>query len=326
MIRTTSGIHGSHGSHGSPSKARPVRTSSSWEMRQQAAHHLLDIDILYVSYARILEEFDYKYQSVFDGGNSAKAHLDLTEIVVDGAKGKWKHVLLLDTVASFAVRKDKSRAECASRRFDQYTALRESLSTAAGEALIARCFRGHVNVPDKMVLVDLPYPWADSDELRLHFLEDTSSKSWKMRWQAAQQLLDIHVVRQLGFINIIHTVLERLYAHHFAKKDAPARITMGNRFTQEEGIIYSKCCEFANYSHSTVTLPFDTGATEPIKNLHGGNPSLQWIVQEDPIYKEREQTQEIEKVQVVAESESKQPDIGTIEVEQATPKEAAPEG
>lgn len=27
---------------------------------------------------------------------SAKAHLDLTEILVDGAKGRWSHVLLLD--------------------------------------------------------------------------------------------------------------------------------------------------------------------------------------------------------------------------------------
>lgn len=223
-----------------------------------------------------------RFNSVFEC-NSAKAHLDLTEILVDGAKGKWRHLLLLDTISSFAVNREKSRAECERRRFDQYTALSESIANAAGEAYLARCFRGQTDMPDSVKVVDLCAPWNNIDVLKAHFLEDTSSKSWEKRKQAADQLLNTDLIKEKGFANTISMVINNIYRVHFTPK-LDKRGALYDRFSTDERIVNSKCSEMLVYSRSKVSQGKaqapgvdENGATsQPI------GAALQRIVKDDP--------------------------------------------
>lgn len=203
--------------------------------------------VLHVSWKRILSEFENRFDDVFENSIS-KAHLDLTEILVDGAKGKWRHVLLLDTIASFALKKEKSRAVCDRRRFDQYAALHEAVATAAAEAFIERCLRGQeTNVPpERMVLVDMPQPWCDSALLRTHFLEDTTSKNWKMRRQAAEQLFSLPLIKDLGFVNCITLVVGQLYSQHFGADQKDPRLGV-DRFAQQESAVHARCSDLLDF-------------------------------------------------------------------------------
>lgn len=209
-----------------------------------------DPQVLYISWQRVLTEFELRFDGVFEESTvSVKAHLDLTEILVDGAKGRWRHVLLLDCLAAFWLQKDKSRAECEGRRrFDQYAALREAVTTAAAESFIARCFRGQSDVPSRMMLVNVPQPWCDSALLEKHFLDDTT-----LRRQAAEQLFSLPLVKERGFVACVSEVVGQLYAQHFGgDRQRDPRFGV-DRFAQQESSVHARCSELAAFSAANIT-------------------------------------------------------------------------
>ena len=206
--------------------------------------------------------------------------MDLTEVLVDGAKNKWKNLLLLDTVASFACKKERSRAECERRRFDQYAALREAVCKVTSEAFISRSFRGVSSFPGDWMLVDFCSPWDSIEVLRAHFLEDSLSKSWEKRRQAADQLLDLSDIKEtMSILPMVVAVVGHLYKYHFCGQSgrgpsSPLNPTpceamvacegelaghcdavKDTHYLRDERAIHNKCLAFLSFSQSYITAP-----------------------------------------------------------------------
>jgi hypothetical protein len=88
-----------------------------------------------VAWKDVVRYFDREYNAVFTT-SSAKAHLDVSDVIIDGAKDQWRHVLLLDAIVCFASFNERSKQDCERRRFDQYSILRESVSAACGSSIV----------------------------------------------------------------------------------------------------------------------------------------------------------------------------------------------
>lgn len=184
-------------------------------------------------------------------------------------------MLLLDTVASFACNKERSRAECERRRFDQYAAFREAVCTVTSEAFIARSFRGVASFPGDWMLVDFCSPWDNIEVLRAHFLEDSFSKSWEKRRQAADQLLDLSDIKEsMSILPMLVAVVGQLYKYHFCGQSGPGPFHPLNpaprealvagevelaghgdaekdtQYLRDERAIHSKCSDFLSFSRS----------------------------------------------------------------------------
>jgi len=189
----------------------------------------VNVKVMGFSWSRLVEEFDKRYDTVF-GSISAKAHLDISACVIDGAKDRWKHVMLFDTLVAFLLRREKSQVDCDRRRFNQYAALRESVCCVASESFIKYSFAQIVidekaleieqssglNVmPGRIEIKDMSLKWLSLDNLRVHLLDHSTSKSWKKRKSSVDSLCTIPQVLELGLSGLIHKVVETIYREHF---------------------------------------------------------------------------------------------------------------
>lgn len=170
-------------------KPQPPGSSSSHTIAQNNIDKLTppEVDaanssVLVISWITILEEFDKRYDVVFESC-SAKIHLDTSKTIIDGAKGRWRHVTLLDTLIAYGLGRERSKEDCERRRFNQYLALQEAVCFACAEALIwhstelfskgDKSTSSTVN-PYMCTVTDIPQAWSTTENLKMDLLHQSS--------------------------------------------------------------------------------------------------------------------------------------------------------
>lgn len=168
-------------------KPHPPGSSSSQTIAQSNIDKLLpsDVDsanasVLVISWITILEEFDKRYDVVFESC-SAKIHLDTSKTIIDGAKGRWRHVTLLDTLIAYGLGRERSKEDCERRRFNQYLALEEAVCFACAEALIwhstelfSTSGTSNTTNPYMCTVTDIPLAWSTTENLKMDLLHQSS--------------------------------------------------------------------------------------------------------------------------------------------------------
>lgn len=168
-----------------------------------------------VSWSKVVNEFCNRYTKVFSNG-TVKAHLDVSGIVVDGAKDYWKELIMFDCIVMCALDKPRSNKDCQRRKFDQYAAFRDSVCVACGEAWVNASLRETNGVfgapPESVVLVEVTSPWTSFKNLQDYFLNFTcNSKSLAKRSQAVTALFDSIVCLTMPLGNLLRTIVNNLY-------------------------------------------------------------------------------------------------------------------
>lgn len=169
---------------------------------------------LRVSWRRIVSYFDDRYDRVYSN-TSAKAHLDMSEAIIDGAKERWRHILLFDTIVSFFLGKERGKQDCERRRFDQYTVFKDCVITACSEALVvAQMSHDYVEnrISTHCEIIDIPWEWTTNDNLRTHLLSNRTSKSWKKRLNSVELLCNNMFVVHRGVMEIVKLVTNRIFS------------------------------------------------------------------------------------------------------------------
>jgi hypothetical protein len=165
-----------------------------------------------LSWNEIMNEFRRKFDEVY-ATTSSKAHLDMSVMVVDGAKEKWCFIMLLDTLVAFTCKKEKRKHECERRRFDQYTALKESVMHAATKGQLVVLDQSQMAGAStllKCTLCDVNYPWNSVDNLREGLVDNHTSKSWRRRYQCVHNLCNHPNMKDRNLIEILTIVIERI--------------------------------------------------------------------------------------------------------------------
>ena len=196
-------------------------------------------EVFAIPWSEVITLFEGEFDSIF-GTSSCKAHLDVSEVLVDGAKGRWKHVLLLDTIVAFAFGLEKARPDSERRRFNQYSTLRECVvtifhklwvehvtkqqtylveklkeTTDKNEVLkIYQMIQNLAVLPQKIRVTSVCFPWHDSTVLKNHLLAQSTAKSWKKREESVTFLIDKLQQYNGTLLELYTEVVNKLYYQH----------------------------------------------------------------------------------------------------------------
>jgi len=187
--------------------------------------------MLYVSWNSIVNEFDSKYDSVFQT-SSSKAHFDLTGMVIDGPKDRWRHILLLDTLLCICSKLQVDEQDSRKRKFNQYAIFRVSVVNACSKAYVLQlCNNEYLNTSTTNInesnlsnssdldfhcnVVDIPVEWSSNDLLRHHLTNKKACKSWKRILQNVNDCFDNYFLSQGGIVNVINTAVNCMYNEAF---------------------------------------------------------------------------------------------------------------
>lgn len=179
---------------------------------------------LRVCWDTIDQEFNSRFRKIYSV-SATKFHLDVSNVSVDGAKEKWKDVILLDCLLAFSLNQERGKCEGKRRRFDQYTALRESVCIAIGEAWVRR-FSERLMSPDPRIqesvfvpplsvtIYDVRYPWTNILSLRHQFLSQSTSSTWHKRSSIVTSLIDSRpdILSPDGLNNVLNAVVNKFYS------------------------------------------------------------------------------------------------------------------
>lgn len=174
---------------------------------------------LTVAWTRVISEFDSRYGQIFSSP-TAKIHLDVSGTMVDGAKDKWKHVVLFDCLLAFALHSERSDHECERRRFNQYLALRESVCVACAEAWVLRCLKkspciqgiNEMTLDINVEIVGVPFSWSNHTNLRQLLLSQSTRKTREKRRDIVEVLFGTCPCRMKRLQDILRGVVGRIFA------------------------------------------------------------------------------------------------------------------
>jgi hypothetical protein len=173
---------------------------------------------LQVSWELLVAEFSQRYDKIF-GSSSSRIHLDISNDVVEGAKGKWSYVALFDCVLCFILGKDQNmNRELARRRFNQYAALRESVCIAVSASWIARVAQNisqfvpiEIEFPQNIQLVDVREPWDKSDHLFQFLMVNAPKKTIGKRAKILKTCFSLKVFQQKSLNEILSQGVSIIY-------------------------------------------------------------------------------------------------------------------
>lgn len=179
-------------------------------------------DALYISWETIVNEFGSRYDAVFEYA-SAKVHLDVTNQIIDGAKGKWKYIMLMDCLLCFAMGSDRSVKECGRRRFNQYVALRESVCLAVSTSWILHLQAysdtessiESAQFPSSVNLTNIEYPWSTCALLHDFLTRNAPKKSYQKRLEILNIYFSNHIFETMTLNEVIVKTIQRIYCQHF---------------------------------------------------------------------------------------------------------------
>ncbi len=198
-----------------------------------------NIEVFAIPWNDVIKLFEGEFDNIF-GTSSCKAHLDVSEVLVDGAKGRWKHVLLLDTIVAFAFGLEKARPDSERRRFNQYSTLRECVVTifhklwvefvtkqqtylveklkeTSDQAEVLNIYKTIQNLailPKKIRVTGVSFPWHDCIILKNHLLAQSTAKSWKKREESVTFLIDKLQQYNGTLLELYSEVVNKLYYQH----------------------------------------------------------------------------------------------------------------
>lgn len=173
---------------------------------------------LEVSWSDIVAEFDKRYENSFSR-STAKAHLDFSNLTIDGPRHRWKHILLLDTLMCLFLGKEKKCEESNRRRFNQYRVLRECFVLVTSQALVN--FQQKVDnmsshrLMNSCELVNFPLEWKSNAILSKSLLSVGCSKSWNRIVSSVEDIF-----KKLGELSLevnvlCQEVMNKLYIQVF---------------------------------------------------------------------------------------------------------------
>jgi len=179
---------------------------------------------LQISWESIIHEFGIRYDLVFQH-KSAKAHLDMTNQIIDGAKGKWKYIMLMDCLLCFTLGNERSIRECGRRRFNQYSVLRESVCLAVSSAWLYHLQSAgetesgvqSAEFPSMIDLTNVEYPW-NSCTLLYEFLSNPRNapkKSFRKRLEILNVYFSNSIFESISLNELISHSIRSIYCQHF---------------------------------------------------------------------------------------------------------------
>ena len=199
----------------------------------------ISLEVFAIPWNDVIKLFEGEFDNIF-GTSSCKAHLDVSEVLVDGAKGRWKHVLLLDTIVAFALGLEKARPDSERRRFNQYSTLRECVVTifhrlwvefvtkqqtylveklkeTSDQSEVLKIYKIIQNLailPKKIRVTGVSFPWHDCIILKNHLLAQSTAKSWKKREESVTFLIDKLQQYNGTLLELYSEVVNKLYYQH----------------------------------------------------------------------------------------------------------------
>jgi len=219
---------------------------------------------LQIKWSDILDDFTHRYCNYFLSKDHVKLHLDISEVVVDGAKDSWKYILFLDTMICFYKGLDKPKHEC-KRRFDQFHILKDCLVNACSIALVKQQLETTSNnlinkqLNTNINVIDIPNDWLTIDGLTTYLLINCnqSMKSFRKRRDSVILLINSlasclnETITCHDFFNIVFNMIYRKYFINGI--DASINRSIKTIPTKKQAELLNTCTEIMEYA---MNFPF----------------------------------------------------------------------